>query len=322
MGPALEQSIYNTVRYFALFDMPVTATQIWRMLILGHEDSRVRWHGEHLPSLRAVRETLQLSVWLQGRVETQWGYHFLRGQEASVRRRLARHVIAQHKWRLARRLAGWLAAVSFVKMIAGSGSLALSNTRPESDFDLFVIVRARRMWTARLLLLLVAQLLGRRRKHWDRLAPDRLCLNHYITDQTLSMPAAVRNLYTAVAYTSLTPLFGEKILADFQHVNAPWLKSYLMYPDAPPLLAKQGISLPSSLLWFKRLIEGLLSEPVGEALEAWARRIQRRLIAEHSLPGRSGRISVSDTELAFHPDSRVPHILRQFAQDTGQKALL
>lgn len=322
MTGALEQSIYNTVRYFALFDMPVTATQIWRALVLGHEDSRVRWHGEHLPGLRAVRETLADSVWLRTVIETKWGYFFIAGQEKSVRRRLARHVIAQHKWRLARRLAGWLAAVPFVNMIAGSGSLALSNTRPESDFDLFVIVRTGRMWTARLLLLLVAQLLGRRRKHWDRLAPDRLCLNHYVTDRALVMPAAVRNLYTAVAYTHLTPLFNENVLARFQVANAPWIKSYLMYPDAPALPAKQGISLPSSPLWFKNLLEGVLNEPVGEALERWAGRVQRRMIAEHTLPGRSGRIAVSDDELAFHPDSRVPHILRQFAQDTGQKALL
>lgn len=322
MTPALEQSIYNTVRYFALFDMPVTATQIWRALILDHGDSRVRWHGEHLPTLRAVSEALNNSHWLHGVVEAQWGYFFIAGQEKNVRRRLARHVIAQHKWRLARRLVKWLAVVPFVKMIAGSGSLALSNTRPESDFDLFVVVRAGRIWTARLLLLFVAELLGRRRKHWDRLAPDRLCLNHYVSDSALMMPAAVRNLYTAVAYTHLTPLFGGNVLADFQQVNAPWLKSYLMYPDAPMLPAKQGISLPSPLLFLKRLAENILSEPVGEALEGWARRVQRRLIAEHSLPGRSGRVSISDDELAFHPDSRVPHILRQFAQDTGQKALL
>lgn len=319
---ALEHSIYNTIRYFNMFDMPVTATQIWRALILDHDDSRVRWHGEHLPSLSAVREMLWSSQWLRGRLETHWGYFFVKGQKASVRRRLARHVIAQHKWRLARRLAPWLAVVPFVNMIAGSGSLALSNTRPESDFDLFVVVRAGRIWTARLWLLLVAQLLGRRRKHWDRLAPDRLCLNHYVTDEAMVMPSVVRNLYTAVAYTHLTPLFNENVLARFQMANAPWIKSYLMYPDAPVLAAKQGISLPSPLSWFKGLIEGILSEPVGDALERWARRVQRKMITEHTLPGRSGRVAVSDNELAFHPDSRVPHILRQFAQDTGQKALL
>lgn len=326
MTGALEQSIYNTVRYFALFDLPVTATQIWRTLIFdlppAGGDSRVRWHGEHLPTLAAVGETLKDSAWLKSVIETKWGYYFVRGQSPSVRRRLARHVIAQHKWRLARRLVRWLSAVPFVRMIAGSGSLALSNTRPESDFDLFVVVRAGRIWTARLLLLLMAQLLGRRRKHWDALAPDQLCLNHYVTDRRLMMPTAVRNLYTAVAYTQLTPLFNEKVLAEFQQVNAPWLKGHLMYPDAPALAGKLSVLLPSSLVWLKRLAESALSEPLGEALETWARRVQRRLISEHSSPGRSGRVFVSEDELAFHPDSRVPHILRQFAQDTGQKALL
>lgn len=322
MVSALEQSIYNTVRYFSLFDMPLTATQIWRTLILEHDDSRLRWHGEHLPTLSAVREALGQSPRLRGQLETMWGYYFLRGRQASVRRRLARHVIAQYKWRLARRLVRWLAVVPFVRMIAGSGSLALSNTRPESDLDMFVIVQAGRIWTARLLLLLVAQFLGRRRKHWDRLAPDRLCLNHYVTDEALTMPPAVRNLYTAVAYTTLTPLFGERFLAGFQADNASWMRSYLMYPDMPVLPSQLRVSLPSPLLWLKRGLEGILREPVGDALEAWARRAQRAMIARHTRPGRAGRIAISETELAFHPDSRVPELLRQFAQDAGQKPLL
>lgn len=321
MPSILEQSIYNTIRYFALFDMPVTAVQIWRSLVLDQEDNRQRWGGERLPSLREVRETLNVSDWLARLVGKTWGYYFEKDKAESVRRRLDRHVLAQHKWRLAKKLARWLALVPCVRMLAGSGSLALSNTRPESDLDMFVIVRQGRIWTARLLLLFTAQLLGRRRKHWDEVAPDRLCFNHFITDQDFVMPPAVRNLYTAVAYTHLTPLFGAKVLEKFQNANAPWLRSYLMYPDHIPLSPKQAISLPYPLTFLKKLFEGILLEPIGDTVEQWAEKIQRRVIEKHREPGRSGRIAVSSQELAFHPDSRVPEILRQFAQDSAQKAL-
>jgi hypothetical protein len=239
-----------------------------------------------------------------------------------VRRWLDRHVISQHKWRLTKKLARFLQLVPFVKTLSGSGSLALSNTRPTSDLDVFVIARRGRIWTARLFLLLAAQFLGRRRKRWDEQAPDRLCFNHFISDENLTMAAPVRNLYTAVAYTHLVPLADDGTFAQFQQANAAWLKGYLMYPDAPPLLPKQATTLPSPLLMGKRLIENILLEPIGAALERWVERIQRRAIREHSEPGRSGRIAVSSQELAFHPDSRVPDILREFAQDIGQKALL
>lgn len=322
MPSFLEQSICNTIRYFSLFDMPVTAVQIWRALVLDQEDSRRRWGGRHLPSLREIQEVLRTSTWLQVRLNNQWGYFFLRGNEKSVRQRLARHILAQHKWRLTQKLVKWLAAVPCVRMIAGSGSLALSNTRPESDLDLFMIVRRGRIWTTRLLLLFVAQLLGRRRKHWDEQAPDRLCFNHFITDEDFVMPLAVRNLYTAVAYTHLSPLFGQDVLVEFQQANAPWLRNYLMYPDHIPLAPKQSIFLPYLLKFFRRSLEGILLEPIGDFIENWAEKIQRRVIEKHRKPGRLGRIAVSDQELAFHPDSRVPDILRQFAQDAGQKVLL
>lgn len=319
---SFEQSLYNAIRYFSLFDMPVTAVQIWRSLVWETHDTRLRWHGQHLPSLAEVQRALNASPWLSERIKTQWGYFYVYGKEKSVRRRLKRHIIAQHKWRLTQRLARWLALVPFVSLLAGSGSLALSNTRPTSDLDMFVVARRGRIWTARLFLLAAAQLLGRRRKHWDEQAPDRLCFNHFISDESLTMPAAVRNLYTAVAYTRLVPLFGEQVFKKFVRANAAWMKTYLMYSDALSLAAKQAVAIPSPLLFFKRLIESVLLEPMGDVLEAWAEKIQRRAIAKHREPGRTGRIAISHQELAFHPDSRVPDILRQFAQDAGQKALL
>ncbi len=329
----LEYSIYNTVRYFALFDMPVTAVQIWRSLVWQPEDLPAgrqvhgrRWQGQHLPSLADIQQVLVSSAWLAQKLGSKWGYVFLKGQEGSVRRRLDRHIIAQHKWRLTRRLARWLALMPFVRLLAGSGSLALSNTRPTSDLDMFVIAHRGRIWTTRLFLLAAAQLLGRRRKHWDEQAPDRLCFNHFMSDEDLTMPVAVRNLYTAVAYTHLAPLFGEHVFENFARANAAWMKMYLMYPEMAPLAPKQAVAIPSSLFFLKRLFENILLEPVGQAVERWAESFQRGLIEKHArlrpASARQGRIAVSSQELAFHPDSRVPDILRQFAQDAGQKALL
>lgn len=322
MPSPLEQSIFNTVRYFALFDMPVTAVQIWRVLVLDQEDSRLRWRGQHLPSLAEVRELSADSAWLLQRLGSTWGYFFLRGREESVKRRLQRHVLAQHKWRLTQRLVRWLAAVPGVCMLAGSGSLALSNTRPASDLDLFVIVRAGRIWTTRLLLLFVAQLLGRRRKYWNEKAPDMLCLNHYITDRSLVMPPAVRNLYTAGLYAHLVPVFGQEFLAPFQAANAAWMKNYLMYPDHISLSPQQAVSLPYSLLVLKRIVESIILEPLGHVLERGAEKVQRYIIARHIQPDHSGRMALSSTELAFHAGSVAPDLLRRFAQDTGQKTLL
>jgi len=61
----LEQSIYNTVRYFALFEMPITIVQIWQHLLVDRSISKQRWEGHGRYSLAEIRNALKDSTWLQ-----------------------------------------------------------------------------------------------------------------------------------------------------------------------------------------------------------------------------------------------------------------
>lgn len=350
----LERSIFDTIRYFDIFALPVTAVQIWRSLIVDRLGAGVRWRGQAVPSLRQVHETLAESAWLRERVADAWGYYCLRtavvqqpasdgetrpaGRPAEryVQARLARHLTAQGKWKIAHRAARRLAALPLVRMIGVTGSLALSNTQAQSDIDLLVVVRRGRIWTARLLLLLTAQLMGRRRTYDDRQAPDKLCLNHFITDDALVMAPELRSVYTAVLYEHVVPLFGLNVYRRWRAANAVWIKRWLKYPLAPPVAPRRYVR--SGPVWrsWRRWMEGWLLEPLGEALERWAQRMQRRAMVRHAAVGRFsrsdwgesgrtgawGRIALSDTELAFHPDSQAMAILSRFGEEYGQGQLL
>ena len=326
----LEQYIFDTIRYFDIFEMPVTATQIWRSLVVTRSGTGVRWQGQRVVSLRQLREALQRSRWLKERMENCWGYYCLRGAGSGssggvrgyVRRRLVRHILAQYKWKIARRVVRLLAPLPFVRMIGVTGSLALGHTRPASDLDLFIIVRRGRIWTARLWLLLVTQLMGRRRKHWNEEAPDKICLNHYIVDSSLTMAAEIRNLYTAVLYTQAIPLTGLSMYRRWIAANGQWMRRWLMYPAAPILAWRQAVKTPRLAWLMQRWAESLLLEPIGGGLEWVAEKVQRRTMLLHADPGRAGRVVVSDTELAFHPDSKESHVLRRFAEEYGQGRLL
>lgn len=306
----LDQAIYDTIRYYALFDMPVTAVQIWRTLIVASHN------GKNLGQLRYadICHVLRQSPYLAARVQSQWGYFFLADQQGSVERRLLRYTIAQRKWRLLQDAARFLALVPFVRALFGSGSLALNNTRPESDLDVFVVARRGRIWTARLGLLIVSQLLGRRRKYWDQRAPDKICLNHYVTNQNMLMAPPVRNLFTAVAYTRLQPVFGHALLPDFQHANAVWMEKLVVSPAAPRLRGRREIAPGPVGAVMKSQFEKLLLEPIGDWLENQARRLQLKAIANHTAPAQKGRIVATDEELAFHPDTRVPALLAKFGK--------
>lgn len=318
----LDRAIHHTVRYFDLFEQPVTATQIWRYLIISTDGLGVRWAGHRAYHLRDIITALAQSLYLQQHVASRYGYFFLRGKDLLVPERLRRHRLAQDKWRLTQAVAKWLVYVPFVRMIAMSGSLAVGNTGPTSDLDLFVIVRSGRIWTARLGLLILTHLSGRRRKYWDIKAPDKICLNHYLADNALAIAPEIRNVYTAVLYQTAIPLFGLDVFEHFQRINATWTKRFLMIGDVPSVPSVLALKPWRSLLWFRARVESILLEPLGAIIERAAERVQRRAIMRHTRPQQGGRVVLNERELAFHPDSKVPGLLNRFAQDAGQQALL
>lgn len=337
----LDWAIYQTIRYFGLFKMPVTAVQIWRSLIVEQEGDGTRWNGQHLPGLLEIKNTLDNSPLLREKTGSFWGYYYLNKdlpqdkfaqnnspKKIYVQRRLLRHAIAAEKWKTTRRTVRWLTWLPFVRMIAGSGSLAMFNTDTKSDLDLFVITRRNRIWTARLLLLITVQLTGRRRKYWNQTAPDKICLNHFITDDNLNMPPAVRNLVIAQLYLKTIPLSGIKIYRQWLQINSSWIKKYVMYPEVKinpsRLYLKQGKILPA----ISRHTESFLLELPGDWLEKIVAKIQIKAIEEHSFwqtksknISQNNHIVISSKELAFHPDTKVPDIIKQFTQEEGQRQL-
>lgn len=318
----LEQALYDTVRYWGLFDRPVTAVELWRCLIVESEPNAARWQGQHVPALMEVETTLRESAWLKTKISRQWGYYFQHDREGIVELYLTRYRQAQLKWKIMRRIARLLQYVPFVRGIFVTGSLAIMNTNDESDLDLLIVTSPSRIWLTRLLLLFVTQLTGRRRTHWDRKAPDKICLNHYVTEVSLSMARSIRTLYTAMLYTHLVPLTGLDLHAQFQRENGGWLKRFVMYPEVPFIPPAQYLRPWRWLKAVQRGFEIIFQEPLFDGLEHLAEKVQRRVVLQHTVPGQAGRIALSAGELAFHPDSKEASILALFHQDEGQRVLL
>jgi hypothetical protein len=199
-------------------------------------------------------------------------------------------------------------------MIAMSGSLAAGNTRLTSDLDLFIIARAKRIWLARLGLLVVTELLGRRRRHWDRSAPDKVCLNHYVTDDALLVAPAIRNVYTAVLYRSLISLTGHPWREKFLATNTDWLKEYAGGASGVVLPTRHAVAIGTAGQALRDSFGAILSEPVFDWLEEFAESMQRLVITWHTEPQRAGRIVINSHELAFHPDTKVPGLLKRYYQ--------
>lgn len=167
-----------------------------------------------------------------------------------------------------------------VYLIGLSGSLAMNNAGKNDDIDLFVISSPNSVWTTRILLLLLASLLGLRRKRGEKSPSGKVCLNLFFDGSDLAVPKQKRNLYIAHEILHMKPLLSRGDMYDqFLHANA-WVKEIL--PNFSAKRVNHSFIIPFPLL-------NLLEQPF--------KKLQQSIIQKH----RTNEL-VSDTQMWFYPD--------------------
>jgi hypothetical protein len=247
----LAQAIWRTLAYVDLFDYPLTAVEIHRYL-------------ESVPaSLDEVMHTLRHSPLLAGQLVCRDGFYSLPGREAVFAIRQQRQRQAVGLWTAARRYGALIARLPFVRLVAVTGSLAMSNVAAEADIDYFIVTENGRLWLARALVIGVVRLAARR--------GVVLCPNYFVAESALALPE--HTLYTAREVAQMVPLSGLPVYQRLRAQNS-WVACFLPNADGPPQAAPTAVCPVS---WGQKLAELPLRTPLGAWLEQWeqARKIAR-----------------------------------------------
>jgi D-beta-D-heptose 7-phosphate kinase/D-beta-D-heptose 1-phosphate adenosyltransferase len=197
MDAELSRSIYRTLCYADVFEFPLTAREVWRYLISPRQRSRAE--------VEAVLVNLVESPepWL--RREDNF-FCLIGGDDLAGARRLkAREAVRKEKI-----VQKYLPALTFlpsVLLVAVTGSLALGVAGEDEDIDVLVVAGEGTVWVTRLLLTATLDLLGRRRKPNGGSMKDKICLNMFLDETSLSVPEKERDLYTAHEVLQMKPLF-------------------------------------------------------------------------------------------------------------------
>lgn len=218
------------------------------------------------------------------------------GDLSLLRRR--QDVLLDKKWKIFFCQAHLFRFLPFVDGALAAGSMALGNVHESSDFDVIVVCRNGRIFTARAWCILFFSLFGKRRKkltHKEE-ASNMICLNHFVTRNSFCL-APPHNLYWQELYKNLVPVYGGDVtIQEFFEANS-WADREKYIGD---IRHKQKSSL------FKKAIELMLGGAFGNVLERGFRQMQLRRI-KNNLAKESGfepRLKVSDEELEFHPDTK------------------
>lgn len=313
---SLRQNILATLAYYDVFDFPLTADEVFKFLIFFKHLGVVETKQ---PNTQEVKKELD-QLLLDRVVDSRDGLYFLFDKEYLVPLRHKREKIALNKWQRAVSALKWLRLTPFVRAIFASGSLAMSNTDELSDLDVLVVTRQGRIWLTRFLITLTLSILGVRRRGFDRVAPDKICLNHYITDHSLHIP--FQSLYNAQTYSNLVPIFlrDGSLVAKFKQENR-WVMDYVFDWANIDLENKYKIKTEPAIFWAK-FFEVILSGKAGDFFERLARKYQFRRIAENPVTEKPhGRIVFNDQQLEFHPHSIETEVVAKYNQKLARLGL-
>ncbi len=136
------------------------------------------------------------------------------------------------KREIADRASRVLGKIPFVLFVGITGSLAMQNTKPESDIDFMIITQPHAVWVTRVLalyLLFVSGFKLRRAKNLDE--RDKICLNFWI-DTTILEWTGPKNAYIAHEIAQVVPLVNKNAVYErWIHANG-WIREY--WPRALP----------------------------------------------------------------------------------------
>ncbi len=300
----MNENILATLAYYDVLDFPLKAEEIFKYLI-RIEASDTNLQNETLTSLKKNLDQLVLDR----EIDYHQSYYFLPDREFIVPLRLKKEKISEKKWKKATAAIRKLMFLPNIEAIFASGSLSFGNCDELSDLDILIVVRHGKIWLTRLLMLFVLSFFRARRKHFEKISPDKICPNHYLTTSALQVPFP--GLYNAQTYINLRPIFLEdkKIISKFYKANS-WISDYLIHTPAGLVdiaVVKRGI-LTRAVSHF---LEMLIASPMGLVLENWARFFQIRRI-QRGRTSNSGHLTYSDFHIALHPESPANNILRLF----------
>src|SRR3989344_3085215 len=267
----LRNSILATLVYYDILDFPLTLIEVHKYLINPGRLSRLSFGVGDIDLANIRRELNKLTN--PGLISEKNGFYFLAGRKGLYDVRMERQKISDQKWKKFLRLIKWLTFIPYVRGYLACGSTALGNATQNSDFDVFVICSGRRLYTCRFFLWFVSSLLRVRRKPSERVAPDKFCFNHYITESDMFLK--YQSLYTAQLYSNLKPVFISAGLYEKFYSSNLWINNYLYNFKPQKDFVRRSIKPIFLFSIIARVGEAVLNSALGNMLESILKKYQQ-----------------------------------------------
>jgi hypothetical protein len=257
----INTEIKQTLKYFKNFFYAPTLEEVWQFLPVQIEFRKFKIIIEKLVEKKEAytkNNRLVLPV-----------------NKELIKKSIEKQKISAGKWQLLKGYKPLLNRIPFIQFIGVSGSLAMGNAEKWHDIDLFVISFKNRLFLARLFITLLTKIFGIRRSRGVAQAPDKLCLNLFFDESSLTVPKKKQSYFTAHEVLQLYPLINRKNTWERFIQENSWVKKY--FPNCKTEF-RIGNDLSAKV---KKETNNNIPIFIFDVLEVLAKRIQLILINKH-----------------------------------------
>jgi len=200
-----------------------------------------------------------------------------------------------------------------VKLVGLSGSAAMYNAGKNDDIDLFIISKAKRLWTTRFLCVFISMILGIKRARFELHPSDKVCLNLFYEETNLKIPKFKQNYYIAHEIIQMKPLINKSSTYELFLDSNKWvcdifpnfkLKTILSSPTSKlSFPTRSGIQswIPAfagmTRKWPGTIVGVLGITYVSDFIELISKKFQLSIINRHKTTE-----IITDTQLWFFPE--------------------
>ena len=179
-----------------------------------------------------------------------------------------------------------------IKLIGLSGSISMMNAGMNDDIDLFIITERNRLFTGRLISLILAQLLGLRRSRGIGNNNNKICLNLFFDEKGMKVPKFKKTEFVGHEVLQMKPIVNKEMTYERFLASNKWV--FRLFPNA-----KQVFSMKYEISSIKKIFntKHLILDTINDWLESKLKSFQMKLINKHKTTE-----IITNTQLWFHPD--------------------
>lgn len=165
----LSDAIFRTIAFFDVLDYCLTVDEVCDRLI----------------GFRASRDEVLLGLAMCSEIEREDEFYFLKGRSELVKLRVESEPFHRAQWKKVERWRWIFSLTPFLKQVYVCNTLGMTQARPGSDIDLFIITKRNRLFLVRTWLLILTQLFGLRRH--GKQVEGRFCLSFFVDEDHMDL---------------------------------------------------------------------------------------------------------------------------------------